>query len=78
MDGFPNFGPLSDDLLLDPCNGIIGGNGNYRCHVRSIHQVDPDLEYCNGSSPETNWNYVLGCYSGSMDATRIWTRKITL
>ena len=72
MDGFPIYGPLDDDDVgdLDACNGITV-DGNYQYHVRTLDQVDQDLEYCNGDSPETNWNYILGCYSGSVTSTII-------
>ena len=30
------------------------------------------IEYCNGNSPETNWNYILGCYSGSVDDSEVY------
>lgn len=68
MDGFPIYGPLSDSDVgqLDPCNGMINDSGNYQYHVKTLDQVDGNLEYCNGDSPETNWNYILGCYSGSV------------
>jgi hypothetical protein len=68
MDGFPMYGPLSDSDVdqLDACNGLVNDDGDYQYHVRALDQVDADLEYCNGESPETNWNYVLGCYSGSI------------
>ena len=74
MDGFPIYGPLDDDSVsqLDPCNGIFNDNGSYQYHVRRIDQVDGDLEYCNGNSPETNWNYILGCYSGSVDDSEVY------
>jgi hypothetical protein len=70
MDGFPIYGPVADDSVLDACNGMVDSNGNYQYHVRTMEQVDGDLEYCNGSSPETNWNYILGCYSGSVAESR--------
>ena len=66
MDGFPIYGHLDDPKDLDPCNGIENDDGSYQYHVRSLDQIDEDLEYCNGNSPETNWNYILGCYSGSV------------
>mmetsp|Transcript_25994 Transcript_25994/g.32052 ORF Transcript_25994/g.32052 Transcript_25994/m.32052 type:complete len:220 (+) Transcript_25994:242-901(+) len=70
LDGFPIYGPLSDTSGIDACNGIQT-NGQYQYHVQTIEQVDAALEYCNGNSPETNWNYVLGCYSGALDETDI-------
>lgn len=68
MDGFPIYGPVSDNDVnkLDGCNGMVNDSGNYQYHVKTLDQVDGDLEYCSGDSPETNWNYVLGCYSGSI------------
>lgn len=73
MDGFPIYGPLEDDELvqLDACNGRIV-DSVYQYHVRSFEQVDENGEYCNGESVETNWNYILGCYSGSVEATEIY------
>jgi len=74
MDGFPIYGPLDDNAViqLDSCNGIYNSDGSYQYHVRAIDQVDANLEYCNGSSPETNWNYILGCYAGSVGSTEIF------
>jgi hypothetical protein len=68
MDGFPIYGPLSDSDVdkVDACNGLVNDNGSYQYHVKTLDQVDGELEYCNGNSPETNWNYVIGCYSGSV------------
>ena len=66
MDGFPIYGHLDDDSVLDACNGMVNDDGSYQYHVRTLDQIDGDLEYCNGNSPETNWNYILGCYSGSV------------
>ena len=71
MDGFPIYGPLDDDSVLDACNGMLV-DGNYQYHVRTFEQVDETLEYCNGDSPETNWNYILGCYAGSVDSTEVY------
>jgi hypothetical protein len=70
LDGFPIYGPVSDVSVLDGCNGRTV-NGQYQYHVRTTDQVDADLSYCNGSSAETNWNYVLGCYSGTLDNTQV-------
>mmetsp|Transcript_13078 Transcript_13078/g.36191 ORF Transcript_13078/g.36191 Transcript_13078/m.36191 type:complete len:850 (+) Transcript_13078:53-2602(+) len=74
MDGFPLYGPLADADVgqLDACNGMVNSDGNYVYHVRAIHQVDPDVDYCNGNSPETNWNYILGCYSGSVAQSAVF------
>ncbi|KAL7545550.1 hypothetical protein ACHAWF_008901 [Thalassiosira exigua] len=72
LDGFPIYGHLEDEASkeLDACNGLYK-DGKYQYHVRTLEQVDGNLYYCNGASPETNWNYVLGCYSGSVEDTRI-------
>ena len=42
MDGFPIYGPLSDNEVsqLDACNGMTDSDGNYRYHVRTLDQVD--------------------------------------
>jgi len=74
MDGFPIYGPLDDNSVsnLDPCNGIENSDGSYQYHVRAIDQVDGDLDYCNGSNPETNWNYILGCYSGTTAGSQVF------
>ena len=75
MDGFPIYGTLDDNEVgqLDACNGIIDADGNYRYHVRTVDQVNEFADYCNGNSPETNWNYILGCYSGSVQNTQIFS-----
>lgn len=72
MDGFPIYGPVSDSEVanLDGCNGRTV-SGNYQYHVLTLDQVDGNSEYCNGNSAETNWNYILGCYSGSVASTRV-------
>lgn len=88
FDGFPIYGPLIDDgddpdTILDVCNGRFVPNssqGNdddtgmakYQYHVRTKEQVDETKEYCNGENPYTNWNYILGCYSGSLEDTAIY------
>mmetsp|Transcript_20346 Transcript_20346/g.56601 ORF Transcript_20346/g.56601 Transcript_20346/m.56601 type:complete len:429 (+) Transcript_20346:200-1486(+) len=72
MDGFPIYGPLDDDTLLDACNGITNDDGSYQYHVRTFEQVDEDLDYCNGDSPATNWNYILGCYKGTPDDSKAY------
>mmetsp|Transcript_16508 Transcript_16508/g.37930 ORF Transcript_16508/g.37930 Transcript_16508/m.37930 type:complete len:243 (+) Transcript_16508:909-1637(+) len=71
MDGFPIYGPLVDDTLLDACNGITNDDGSYQYHVRTFEQVDETLEYCNGNSPATNWNYILGCYKGTPNDSKV-------
>lgn len=38
---------------------------------QELSQVDADASYCNGSNPENNWNYILGCYSGSTASTSV-------
>lgn len=72
LDGFPIYGPLSDSDVgdLDDCNGMLVG-GSYQYHVRTVEQVDKTTDYCSGSSPIVNWNYILGCYSGVIDDTEI-------
>jgi len=75
MDGFPIYGPLADDEVsaLDACNGITNADGSYQYHVRAVSQVDEDLDYCVASgSPQNNWNYILGCYSGSVAASYVY------
>jgi len=70
LDGFPIYGPVSDASSLDECNGIEE-NGEYQYHVRDTDQVDSSLTYCNGSNPYNNWNYILGCFSGSLADTEV-------
>jgi hypothetical protein len=65
MDGFPIYGPMAEASELDECNGRYV-NGYYQYHVRDLDQVDGDADYCNGSNPNNNWNYILGCYSGTI------------
>ena len=74
LDGFPIFGPVDDpESVLDECNGRTV-NGNYQYHVRTHSQVDNNKDYCvdeaNGS-PVNQWNYILGCYSGSLSFTHL-------
>jgi len=72
MDGFPIYGPLEDDSVLDECNGMTGEDGTYRYHVRKLDQVNTSSSYCNdgsadgGSLVAVNWNYVLGCFKGNV------------
>jgi len=75
MDGFPIYGALSNRRVdqLDACNGLTNNDGSYEYHVRTLEQVDESLSYCNGNSPETNWNYILGCYSGTVEDTEIFS-----
>mmetsp|Transcript_13854 Transcript_13854/g.20227 ORF Transcript_13854/g.20227 Transcript_13854/m.20227 type:complete len:853 (+) Transcript_13854:118-2676(+) len=77
LDGFPIYGPLEDDSVLDECNGIFDGGGNYRYHVRSVDQVDEDLDYCNGMSPVVNWKYVVGCFHGDSSNAEISTWSLS-
>ena len=70
MDGYEIYGPLSDDSVLDSCNGMTA-NGVYRYHVRSDAQVDGAGSYCDGTSPAIKWNYVIGCYKGAMSAATV-------
>ena len=70
MDGFRIYGALEDDSILDDCNGIEV-DGTYRYHVRTRDQVNGTQEYCNGDSVVINWNYLLGCYAGSISRGRV-------
>jgi len=69
LDGFAIYGALPGskaevDSQLDKCNGRYV-DGIYRYHVRNLNQVDETLPYAN-SDGSNNWNYILGCYAGSM------------
>lgn len=69
LDGFPIYGPFETGTVglnsLDSCNGREV-NGSYQYHVRHVDDVDETISYCNGdTNPETNWNYILGCYHGT-------------
>ena len=77
LDGFPIYGALNDPSVLDECNGIEV-NGKYQYHVRTIDQVDGKASYCNGNSPAIQWNYVIGCYHGSLDRTEILSSQNAL
>ena len=78
MDGFEIYGPVSDEEVkdLDECNGMVGVDGVYRYHIRTLDQVDGDAEYCvsgynnNQNDVRINWNYILGCYSGDISDTK--------
>lgn len=71
LDGFPIYGPMEDDSVLDECNGI-GDELNYRYHVRTLAQVDESLDYCTtDGSAAVNWNYILGCYKGVLTTTSV-------
>ena len=70
LDGFPIYGPVEDTSALDGCNGQFVG-GSYQYHVRTIAQVDGYGSYCNGTSPAVLWNYVLGCYRGTVSKTLV-------
>ena len=79
LDGYAIYGPLAGtkddvDAILDKCNGRALADGSYRYHVRSLAQVDETAPYRDGErdprNPKgdvahTNWNYVLGCFSGT-------------
>ena len=69
LDGFAIYGPLADDsdVELDECNGREV-DGVYWYHVRKVEDVDGNAGYCNADG-STNWNYVLGCYHGSLEKT---------
>lgn len=77
MDGFKIYGPLPNDVVDDPvdgldmCNGRLDSEGNYRYHVRTTDQVDENAVYCDGDSPVTRWNYIFGCYSGDISQSQI-------
>ena len=79
MDGFKIYGPLNGtkadvDGILDECNGIEV-NGEYQYHVRTKDQVDGEADYCfddAADSPVINWNYILGCYSGSVSSSGVF------
>jgi len=71
LDGFPIYGPLDDNSVLDECNGRVV-DGSYQYHAQTLEQVDgTDKEYCNGTSPAIQWNYVIGCYHGSLSNTSV-------
>ena len=79
LDGYPIYGPLSGpkmrvDDVLDKCNGRALEDGTYRYHVRTLEQVDESAPYQDeskdprnphGRTVHNNWNYVLGCFSGT-------------
>jgi len=76
LDGFPIYGHLEDDSILDVCNGMYK-DGKYQYHVKTLDQVNDSLEYCNEDDPNVNsWNYILGCYSGSVDDTNVYDSTI--
>jgi hypothetical protein len=66
MDGFPIYGALDDDSVLDECNGVGATAATYRYHIRTKAQVDETLPYCDGTSPAIQWPYILGCFKGDM------------
>ena len=78
MDGFPLYGPVADDSILDECNGrFLDANdpSSYRYHTRHAGQIDSSLTYCqSGSSPVNNWRYILGCYKGNAENTIVRTQ----
>ena len=51
MDGYPIYGPVEDDSVLDECGGV-GDSVNYRYHVRLVNQIDNTLKYCDLSGSE--------------------------
>jgi len=76
LDGFPIYGPLSDEeaAQTDLCNGVTGSDGSYRYHIKTIPQVPTGNDaYCpSGSNPTYNqWNYILGCYKGDISNTLV-------
>ena len=70
LDGFPIFSSIEDTSELDECNGRWV-NGNYQYHIRETWQVDEDATYCNGNSSANQWNYIIGCYHGTIDDTLV-------
>jgi hypothetical protein len=70
LDGFPIYGPLNDSSSLDKCNGQTV-NGKYQYHVVETNEVNQNLSYCKGNDAANNWNYVLGCYSGTIGDTQV-------
>lgn len=75
LDGFPIYGPLDSSAPfegLDECNGRYV-DGSYRYHVVEYTNIDANSDYCvsEGSKPEINWRYIVGCYSGNPDNTSI-------
>jgi hypothetical protein len=89
LDGYPLYGPLSGtkmqvDNILDKCNGRTLEDGTYRYHVRTLAQVDASAPYqdtskdpgnTHGRTVHNNWNYVLGCFSGT-PSTSLGLRQI--
>lgn len=69
LDGFTTYGPFDDTAEVDECNGRVDDNGDYGYHILRMEQVDGKGDYCldEGFSPVNNWNYILSCYSGSLD-----------
>jgi hypothetical protein len=77
LDGFGLFGPVANQSELDTCNGRIDpSSGEYRYHMRRAEQVQAgpthggENGYCDGTSPAINWNYVIGCYKGTLTETK--------
>lgn len=77
LDGFGLFGPVANESELDSCNGRIdSSSGEYRYHMRTAEQVQAgpthggENGYCDGTSPAINWNYVVGCYKGTLSETK--------
>jgi hypothetical protein len=77
LDGFPIYGPVANQTELDECNGLAV-NGTYQYHMKTAEQVQAGgvhkgdsigPGYCNGDSPAIQWNYILGCYKGSLSKT---------
>ena len=69
LDGFPLYGPLlgskaNVDSLLDRCNGRMV-NGSYRYHARTREQVNENASFATVDGVSSNWNYLLGCFSGT-------------
>eukprot|EP00475_Leptophrys_vorax_P035836 TRINITY_DN595_c0_g1_i1.p1 TRINITY_DN595_c0_g1~~TRINITY_DN595_c0_g1_i1.p1 ORF type:complete len:399 (-),score=70.24 TRINITY_DN595_c0_g1_i1:61-1212(-) len=80
FDGFPIYGPLEDDsdVQLDVCNGRWVESEDdededehhrqkYQYHMKKISAINTSSPYCVDwqTSVANQWNYILGCYSGS-------------
>lgn len=77
LDGFPIYGPLSDDSGLDECGGIGDSATSYRYHVRLLSQIDNLKDYCDGANEAVQWGYILGCYKGDLSRSRVTDSILT-
>ena len=73
MDGFPVYGAVDDDTILDECNGRFDDDGNYMYHVRTTEQVDENEDYCpeDDDAGHINWRYFIGCYHGALSNSSV-------